>query len=128
GAARDASADGSQPDARAPATCVAGLTNGADHAEAREKDGTVWCWGQNTYAQLGDGTSQFRTTPVRATSLETSAVGISASSWYTCAIAADGSVSCWGKPDDTSLKSLTIGTDCGTWEFEVRHYCEPTPL
>jgi alpha-tubulin suppressor-like RCC1 family protein len=38
------------------------------HACARRVDGTIWCWGDNTYRQLGDGTvTSPRLTPVKVT-------------------------------------------------------------
>jgi alpha-tubulin suppressor-like RCC1 family protein len=43
------------------------LTCGNDHACVRKSDGTVHCWGENAYGQLGDGTKTSRRTaaPVR---------------------------------------------------------------
>jgi alpha-tubulin suppressor-like RCC1 family protein len=47
------------------------LALGADHACARTRasagtgGGTIWCWGSNAQGQLGDGTTERRTTPTR---------------------------------------------------------------
>lgn len=38
---------------------------GAGHVCARTKDGTLYCWGNNREGQLGDGTNESRTKPVR---------------------------------------------------------------
>jgi alpha-tubulin suppressor-like RCC1 family protein len=38
---------------------------GTSHTCARKKDGEVWCWGFNAHGQLGDGTTEDRTRPVR---------------------------------------------------------------
>lgn len=45
------------------------------HACALIDNGTVWCWGNNTYGQLGDGTfSQSRAVPVTVKGLDTARV------------------------------------------------------
>ena len=68
------------------------------HTCAILDDGSVSCWGYNTYGQLGDGTDTLRNTPTQTSSLGTdrTAVAISAGFRHTCAILDDGSVSCWG--------------------------------
>ena len=43
------------------ATIAAGLY----HSLALKQDGTVWAWGDNDYGQLGDGTTEDRSTPVQ---------------------------------------------------------------
>jgi alpha-tubulin suppressor-like RCC1 family protein len=42
---------------------------GSAHGCARSTDGTVKCWGENSYGALGDGTNQSRSTPARVTGL-----------------------------------------------------------
>ena len=58
-------------------------------------DGTVRCWGRNSYGQLGDGTTTNRSTPVTVVGL-TNAIGIAAGSEHTCALDGGGIVFCWG--------------------------------
>jgi alpha-tubulin suppressor-like RCC1 family protein len=43
---------------------VSAIAGGTDHALAVEADGSVWAWGGNTNGQLGDGTTNWSTTPV----------------------------------------------------------------
>ena len=68
-------------------------------------DGSVSCWGNNNYGQLGDGTTTNRNTPTQTSSLGTdrTAVAINAGIYQTCAILDDGSVSCWGYNSDGQL-------------------------
>jgi alpha-tubulin suppressor-like RCC1 family protein len=68
------------------------------HTCAILDDGSVSCWGYNTYGQLGDGTDTLRNTPTQTSSLGTdrTAVAITAGYRHTCAILDDGSVVCWG--------------------------------
>src|SRR3989442_1462537 len=50
---------------------VSGLSNvvaasaGSRHSAAIRNDGTVWCWGDNSAGQLGDGTMIDRSSPVQ---------------------------------------------------------------
>lgn len=47
---------------------VAQIVSGANHVCARQKDGTVWCWGLNDKGQLGEGTSN-ASSPIQVTAL-----------------------------------------------------------
>ena len=105
-------------------TAVA-ITAGDYHTCAILDDGSVSCWGYNSYGQLGDGTTTQRTTPTQTSSLGTdrTAVAITAGDYHTCAILDDGSVSCWGYNDygqlgdgtttdrNTPTQTSSLGTD-----------------
>jgi len=75
------------------------ISSGGTHTCAILDNGTVSCWGRNTYGQLGDGTTIDRSTPTQTSSLGTNrtAVAISSGQYHTCAILDDASVSCWGR-------------------------------
>jgi len=77
---------------------VGSITAGGSHTCAILDDGSVSCWGDNDYGQLGDGTTTDRNTSTQTSSLGTdrTAVAITAGYRHTCAILDDGSVSCWG--------------------------------
>ena len=59
--------------------------------------GTVQCWGDNTYGQLGNSASS-RSSPVVPVAISgiTNAVGVSIGRANACALVADGTVECWG--------------------------------
>lgn len=57
-------------------------------------DGSLWCWGDNAYGQLGDGTTTDRSTPVRTAG--TGWMQVSAGGATTCGVRTDGSLWCWG--------------------------------
>jgi hypothetical protein len=66
--------------------------------------GNVWCWGQNSQGQLGDGTRIDRNVPVNVLS---SVVDITAGLDYTCAVMTYGQVKCWGNNDQGQLADGT---------------------
>lgn len=74
---------------------VAQLAVGSRHVCALKTDGTVACWGDNAYGQLGTGSSAYSSTPVPAAI--TSVASITAGYWHTCATKTDGSAWCWGR-------------------------------
>jgi hypothetical protein len=76
---------------------VAEIATGEYHTCARKTDGTVWCWGDNAYGELGDGTTVMRSSPVRVTALGSSVTEVVAGRAHTCARKADGSLWCWGE-------------------------------
>ncbi|MDR0791389.1 MAG: hypothetical protein LBE47_02495 [Methanomassiliicoccaceae archaeon] len=68
---------------------------GSFHSLALKYDGTVWAWGDNSSAQLGDGTHTDRSTPVRVSGL-TNVIAITAGASHSLALKSDGTVWAWG--------------------------------
>jgi alpha-tubulin suppressor-like RCC1 family protein len=82
------------------------ISAGYGHTCALKADGTVWCWGDNQYGALGDGTQVDRSIPGKVISLS-GVSQIAAGQFHTCAIGAGGSVWCWG---DNQVGELGDGT------------------
>jgi alpha-tubulin suppressor-like RCC1 family protein len=57
-------------------------------------DGSLWCWGNNSHGQLGDGTWTNKNTPVQI--IPSGVVAVALGNSHTCAIKQDGSLWCWG--------------------------------
>lgn len=73
------------------------LTAGARHTCAVAGDqGKVYCWGDNTKGQLGDGTTTAASTPVEVRGLPP-ALEVDAGDKTTCALTENGDVYCWGE-------------------------------
>lgn len=64
-------------------------------------DETARCWGDNTYRQLGDGTTAPRATPVTVAGLS-GVKEVAASGIYNCALLTNGTVKCWGGLDSSA--------------------------
>jgi alpha-tubulin suppressor-like RCC1 family protein len=76
------------------------VSAGYYHTCAVKTDGSLWCWGDNDYGQLGNGTSGVFPsifTPVQIMSSGVKAVSLGG--LHTCAIKQDGSLWCWGGND-----------------------------
>jgi alpha-tubulin suppressor-like RCC1 family protein len=71
------------------------LDFGAEHG-CIVRDGTPWCWGNNSSGQLGDGTRVSRAEARPLASLSANVVEIGGGNQHTCARSADGSAWCWG--------------------------------
>lgn len=81
---------------------VAGVAMGAVSSTscAWTDDGVAWCWGENNRGQVGDGTTTWRTTPVRVHGDEAGGPllvdEMVTGSRTSCARAATGEAWCWG--------------------------------
>jgi alpha-tubulin suppressor-like RCC1 family protein len=80
-------------------TGIIAVSSGENHCLALQNDGSVWAWGENTYGQIGDGSSGFsndRFTPVKVSGLP-KIKAIAASGEHSMALTEDGRVYAWGE-------------------------------
>ncbi|MBI4700440.1 MAG: hypothetical protein HY744_04605 [Deltaproteobacteria bacterium] len=71
--------------AKAPGTMPGDtLVTGASHTCIVEPDGELWCWGENFYGQIGDGTSVSTNRPYDTGPALTEVVFAAASAQHTC--------------------------------------------
>jgi alpha-tubulin suppressor-like RCC1 family protein len=111
--------DGTTTDRWTPVD-VSGLTSGVTalaagtlHTCAVTTGGGVKCWGDNSSAQLGDGTATDRWTPVDVSGLTSGVTALSEGGGYhTCARMTSGGVKCWGS---NSVGELGDGTTTIRW-------------
>jgi alpha-tubulin suppressor-like RCC1 family protein len=75
---------------------------GGNVSLAVREDGTVWAWGNNSDGQLGDGTTQQRTSPKQVPGL-TGMVTAKACERFSLAVREDGTVWAWGNNGNAQL-------------------------
>lgn len=85
-------------DSQFPLGGLKALDAGQFHACAVDSNDEAWCWGDNDFGQLGDGTSDTRLVPVKVIAPGVKFLQIAAGRSHTCAIdSATRSLYCWGK-------------------------------
>lgn len=124
---------------------VTGLTSGVKDLSASglytcavTKTRTVKCWGSNTYANLGNGTTRNSSVPVTVTGL-TNAKSVATGEMHACALTTSGTVKCWGNhnmygqlgngtqgPATGSLVTVVGLTNVTAIAAGARHTCATT--
>jgi alpha-tubulin suppressor-like RCC1 family protein len=93
-----------------------GLTS-ADHTCALTSTGVAYCWGSNSYGELGRSGTYYSQAPAPvATALTFRSIAVG--DQFTCAVASDGTAYCWGRNHMAQL-----GTSAGSFTG-----ANPTPL
>jgi alpha-tubulin suppressor-like RCC1 family protein len=83
-------------------------------------NGTLWCWGDNQYGQLGDGGRLDSSSP-RQVGSDTDWARVHAGAQHVCAVKTGGSLWCWGNAADGRLgpgsgppdEPRRVGTETG---------------
>jgi alpha-tubulin suppressor-like RCC1 family protein len=88
------------------------VSAGFSHTCALRDDGTVWCWGDNFWGQLGDGTTTNRAVPAQMGTDDDWRM-VSAGGGHTCGVRDDNTAWCWGRND-----SGQVGDDTTTEAHE----------
>jgi len=132
--------DGTNDDKPAP-VLVPGIPSGITrvsaggyHTCALSSSGRVRCWGQNSYGQIGDGTTTVRLLPTSVVSINDAST-VSAGGYHTCALE-DNRGYCWGynaygqigdgttinrsRPEEVELIGMTIPS---TFSLGRYHTC-----
>lgn len=83
-------------------------SSGVSHTCAIMSSGALYCWGDNFYGQLGDGTQTGRSTPLRV-GTDSDWTQLSVGSDHTCGIRTGGKLYCWGSNTHGQLGDGTQG-------------------
>ncbi|MFA6383185.1 MAG: hypothetical protein WCX17_02060 [Parcubacteria group bacterium] len=95
-------------------TNVKSVFAGGAHTCAVSNNNNTYCWGYNSYGQLGDNTTTARYTPVRVLKGEaatgdndgtnlTNVKSVTAGGVHTCAVSEAGNAYCWGYNNNRQL-------------------------
>lgn len=121
-----------------PAAAVAGVRDvaiGLFHTCAISRDGLVFCWGDNRFGQLGDGTTASRSVPQRVRGLRGTFVQVTAGRYHSCALNTAGRAYCWGygsygqlgvgSEENSSVPVTPLGFETGAQQISASddHTC-----
>ena len=99
------------------------IAAGLDHSCALKRDGSVWCWGQNRYGEIGKGdisicspdgslllscTPEQGLEPSRVDGLPADIRDLTLAFKTSCAIDGQGSAWCWGDVDDPTPRPVKL--------------------
>lgn len=79
------------------------ISAGLAHTCGIMSDLSLWCWGDNSSGQLGNGTQIATSAPVPVVVPGQAWASVAAGSAHTCALATDGTLWCWGDNSDGQL-------------------------
>jgi alpha-tubulin suppressor-like RCC1 family protein len=108
-----------------------------NHSCAIKTDNTLWCWGQETEGQLGNGaTASNQDTPVQEVTAATDWAQVDLGGAHSCAIKTGGTLWCWGQDtqghlgngaatgnQDTPVQEVTAATDWAQVGIGIHHSC-----
>jgi alpha-tubulin suppressor-like RCC1 family protein len=106
------------------------IAAGLNHTCAIARSGALYCWGNGSSGEIGDGATTFRAVPTRVSGLSTFKT-VAAGSWDSCAIDSADALWCWGSMGDwvpaplfaavgVRVRAVSLGSDHGCYVDDSR--------
>ena len=100
------------------------IAAGLNHTCAIGRSDALYCWGNGSSGELGNGSASFRAAPTRVSGLG-AVKAVAAGSWDTCAIDSTDALWCWGSMGDwvpaqlsaagVRVRAVSLGSDHGCY-------------
>jgi alpha-tubulin suppressor-like RCC1 family protein len=84
-------------------TGIAAIAAGSNHTCALTDQGAAYCWGRNSYGELGNNSTGDQNVPVPVSNMTSGVVSIAGGFYHTCGVTGDGAARCWGFNDSGQL-------------------------
>ncbi len=99
------------------------IMGGEEHNVAVKTDGTVWSWGWNGYAQLGNGTTNTSWVPTQtgltASPPLTNVIKLGGRPYFTLAVKSDGTIWAWGMNQYGQMGNGTVNSPVSSPQVTV---------
>ncbi len=82
---------------------VSAIAAGSRHTCALTDQGAAYCWGRNTYGELGNNSTGDQNAPVPVSNMTSGVVSIAGGFYHTCGVTGDGAAKCWGYNNNGQL-------------------------
>ena len=102
-------------------TAATAVEAGIVHTCALLSDGSVVCWGNNEYNQLGNGTATLRTTPTLVSGLAANVLSLQAGGYHNCVLVTGNRPLCWGRDSDGQLGAGALTQSATLAPLEETH-------
>ena len=89
--------------------------------------GEAWCWGENRFGQLGDGSFEERTKPVKVAG-GNKFVELAVGAEHTCGLTADGRAYCWGANGGAPVEGFNNNDEGALGDGSETNRNVPTPV
>lgn len=95
------------------------VSAGTVHTCGVQEDGSLWCWGDNYYGQLGDNSGAIYNEPTQVAGAQVWESVSAGDDGFTCAVTQDGELWCWGRNNEGQLGNGSTQGRTSPWRVGV---------